>query len=869
MSEELLQRDLLKNPQKIGKWDFYNIGATSIKALKEFGIIRYVDYKGVEKKKIDGLIVLRKSVIAVIEYKKPSEFKTKQQQDKAIKQEIEVARAIGSKLIIATDTKETVWVNVATGKRIKDEKGNELKINFDTKHEKLSELIEKINFSINENNDQIKQRELVNPTDLAHKVWQDIWVASGESPTNSLYTFVELFIFKYLSDLGVLTGTYNFYTLYNSYAENTEIEVLDNYATTIRPKIKKLFPESLIDKTTIINGSLFINKDGEPVKGFSSVFKKVLERFYKYPKLENIDYDFKSQLFESFLKEGSVSKKNLGQYFTPLKVVRAVVAMAKDEIRDGAKICDPACGVGKFLLEPIKSNLKDFFEVKNKKIIPKIEIHGFDKGFDKEEQKTIILAKANMLIYFSDLVKENPGLTTDFSTLFNESFILKTNSILGTLSDPTENEYDLILTNPPYVLSGSSNLKEEIKKDGELDTYYKISASGVEGLFMEWIVNALKKGGKAFVVIPDGILDRTADKTLRKFLLDECYIDGLISLPKNTFFTTQKKTYILCITKKIDKSDIQKDPVFTYLVSEIGESRDINRFDIDQNDLNEAVTLYGFFKGNKKSYAKINSDERCKIVDFEYFKSNIEKEWIIDKLWSKEEKIKLGILEEEKSIKLEDFPNFLEEISNNIKTLQAEAVSITTKDKSDKSDKSKVTSFVEIEINKVFDFPSIKGLTASFIQSNSGEIAVYGGRKDETPIGYIKDNLPNVKYFENCLSWNREGSVGFVFWHKHRFTTNDHHRPLIVKPEFEKIIDLNYMKFIIQEMLFGQGFSWSKTASKDKVEQLKIKIPVDKKGNYDLKAQQEISVKLQRIEQIKLTLHSELEKITGTNIAVD
>ena len=45
MSEELLQRDLLKNPEKIGKWDFYNIGATSIKTLKEHGILRNVDYR--------------------------------------------------------------------------------------------------------------------------------------------------------------------------------------------------------------------------------------------------------------------------------------------------------------------------------------------------------------------------------------------------------------------------------------------------------------------------------------------------------------------------------------------------------------------------------------------------------------------------------------------------------------------------------------------------------------------------------------------------------------------------------------------------------------------------------------------------------
>ncbi|WP_225879258.1 hypothetical protein [Isorropodon fossajaponicum symbiont] len=53
-------------------------------------------------------------------------------------------------------------------------------------------------------------------------------------------------------------------------------------------------------------------------------------------------------------------------------------------------------------------------------------------------------------------------MTKEFSKLFNETFNLKTNPILGTLSEPVKNEYDLILTNPPYVTSGSSNLKEEI-----------------------------------------------------------------------------------------------------------------------------------------------------------------------------------------------------------------------------------------------------------------------------------------------------------------------------------------------------------------------------------------------------------------------
>ena len=337
MSEELLQRDLLKNPNKIGKWDFYSIGATSIKALKEHGIIRNIDYKDVEKKKVDGIIVLRKFVIAVIEYKNTSEFRTKAQQDKAIKQEINVAKAIGSKLIIATDTKETVWVNVATGERIKDENGNEIKTNFDPNDERLPNLIEKINFSINEKNNQLKPKKLVNPTDLAKQIWQDIWSVSGATPENCLYTFVELFIFKYLSDLDVLKGSHNFYSLIKMYNDNTDDEVLEHYADSIRKKIKDLFPYNPIDSTTIINGTIFVSKDQKAVAGYSVVFRKVLNRFNDYGKLEHIDYDFKSQLFESFLKE-SISKKNWGQFFTPIKVVRAIVEMSKDDIKSGIKI---------------------------------------------------------------------------------------------------------------------------------------------------------------------------------------------------------------------------------------------------------------------------------------------------------------------------------------------------------------------------------------------------------------------------------------------------------------------------------------------------------------------------------------------------
>ena len=104
-------------------------------------------------------------------------------------------------------------------------------------------------------------------------------------------------------------------------------------------------------------------------------------------------------------------------------------------------------------------------------------------------------------------------------------------------------------------------------------------------------------------------------------MLDECLIDGILSLPR--------KTYILCITKKHDNKKVQTDPVFTYFVSEIGESRDVYRFDIEQNDLNEAVILYSFFQANKQYFTQIHSDRRCKIQPIEKFQAK--NHWCVDR----------------------------------------------------------------------------------------------------------------------------------------------------------------------------------------------------------------------------------------------
>lgn len=844
MSEELLQRGLDQEPEKIGKWDFYNIGSTTIDALKQHGIIRNVDYGAIGRKKVDGIITYQKNVIAIIENKTPKEFNTPAKQNKAIKQEMAVAKKLKCDIVIATDTQQTIWVNALTGEKILNENGNPVSDNWSpiqvTKDNNLVKLIEKIITSIDEKNNQIIPLKFVNPTDLARQIWQDIWSVSGATPENCLYTFVELFIFKYLSDLKVLKDPENFDYLMGLYRKRDANFVLQYYADTIRKKIKDLFPYNPEDNTTIINGTIFVSKDQKSATVYSTVFKKVLEKFYNYGKLENINYDFKSQLFESFLKE-SISKKNWGQFFTPLKVIRSIEKMAVSEIKEGAVICDPACGVGKFLLEPIKSRLSSFYEITDTEVIPKITIKGFDKGFDKDEQKTIILAKANMLIYFSDLIKENPHLTKEFSALFNQTFNLKTNSILGTLSEPIKDEYDLILTNPPYVTSGSSNLKEEIEKDGELRNHYKINGMGVEGLFMEWIIRALKPNGKAFVVVPDGLFNRKNDARLRQFIKDECSIDAIISLPLNTFFSTSKKTYILALTKKQQTDIVQTDPIFTYLVSEIGESRDVYRFDIEQDNLSEAVIQFNMFKGVKHHF--ITYDTRCKILPIDRF-DDVEN-WTIDNNWTKAEKIALGVLEQDEIINTDGFANLIDEISNTILGFKEE-IQV-------KSEKKKIgTTYKDFLIFDLFDVRrGVAKYTKSYGNSNKGDFPVYSA-SNQSPLTYID----SYDYSGNLLTWATNGFAGHIKTIKGNFSINADRGLLVPKKEN---INIEYIKYHLEPILRGLAKGRIGDNRKDEftkvypsmMSSIKLPLPIDVNGNIDLDIQNQIAEQIKLIDELK------------------
>lgn len=667
-SEQLIQNGLDREHSTrvlAAGYRWYSLGDTTIAELQSHKIINSRTKK-FSNKKPDGLVIDSDGhVVIYVQYKDPKELTSKKKVEAATEVQIDVADAIGADIFLVTDSGQFFWFNPKTKNRVVLPDGTPYSAQFDPNRRSRRQLEQDaeqwrgLSQSLSKVNDTVLPEYEQDPSDLARVVHQKLYIAKTASPQTSLYTFVELFVFKYLSDLGVLTGLHSFEHLRSLYEDgNDEEKVLNFYLGDSGPReyIKTLFPAGS-DGTTIINGDVFhtkTNAKGQIVpNGDGPLFHRIIETFQKYEnehgKFLAISKDFKSKLFETFLQHES-DKKKMGQFFTPLTVVKQIVRMAG--VHPGMSICDPACGVGKFLLEA--ASVAGFDSV---------ELKGYDKVSEDDSDRTIVLAKANMLIYLSDLLKANPTKETakELAEKLNDAFLL-TKTILGTLEENVTDTYDLVLTNPPYIVNGSGDIKRAAAKVGT--GRFTWGGLGVEALFMEWIVKALKPMGMAFVVVPDGIMQNIPNARLRRAVLDWCYIRAVISLPINTFYGTPKKTFILVIERKLDscRGIDGQPPFFNYLCSSIGETLDVNRLPIESNDLEEAASNYLIFKAQGFRWPDcIERSPRLKIVDGSYLADNADAGWETDKCWTHEEKIALGVEKPTLTVSISEFRDMLED----------------------------------------------------------------------------------------------------------------------------------------------------------------------------------------------------------------
>ena len=186
-----------------------------------------------------------------------------------------------------------------------------------------------------------------------------------------------------------------------------------------------------------------------------------------------------------------------------------------------------------------------------------------------------------------------------------------------------------------------------------------------------------------------------------------------------------------------------------------------------------------------------------------------------------------------------------------------------------------------IALQDIIDFDNCKTngswFTKTVINNNKGSIPVYGASKefDDAGYGYVKDNLVienknaskklSVKYFENCLTWNIDGSLG-LHYRKGRFCLSEKVIPLILHENMRDKIDLDFLRHSILNSPELYDFGFNNKSSKSKLKVIKINIPLTKSGDIDIYKQKLISEKYNEIDQIKEKIIHSINQLINTRI---
>ncbi|KRD40266.1 hypothetical protein ASE27_04800 [Oerskovia sp. Root918] len=218
--------------------------------------------------------------------------------------------------------------------------------------------------------------------------------------------------------------------------------------------------------------------------------------------------DTNGDLYEYMLGKLSASGQN-GQFRTPRHLIDLMVRMTAPTPKDS--ICDPACGTAGFLMaasEYVRDEFgDDLHDPATRDHFHESMFHGYD--FDRTMLR---IGSMNMLMHGV----EKPDIR------YRDS--------LSQAAGGDEGKYSLILANPPFA--GSLDY-EAVSRD----LLKVVKTKKTELLFLARILKLLQPGGRAAVVVPDGVLfgSSTAHRALRRILVENHKLDAVVKLPAGAF----------------------------------------------------------------------------------------------------------------------------------------------------------------------------------------------------------------------------------------------------------------------------------------------------------------------------------------------
>ena len=283
------------------------------------------------------------------------------------------------------------------------------------------------------------------------------------------------------------------------------------------------------------------------------------------------DRDTKGDVYEYLLSKIATAGRN-GQFRTPRHIIKMMVQMMRPSLED--TVCDPSAGTCGFLVAT-GEYLRETYPTELLK--PKEQDHFQNKLFMGMEFDATMIRIGAMNLMLHGI--EQPNLiAVDALSEANNSFTEKAS---------------IILANPPF----KGSLNNEAVDPKLLNI---VDSKKTELLFLGLIIKGLKLGGRAAVIIPDGVLfgNSNAHQIIRKKLIDDQKLEAIISMPSGVFKPyAGVSTGVLIFTKTNSGGT---DHVWFYDMTADGLSLDDKRNPIQDNDIPDILKRWDNLKAESK-----------------------------------------------------------------------------------------------------------------------------------------------------------------------------------------------------------------------------------------------------------------------------
>lgn len=345
--------------------------------------------------------------------------------------------------------------------------------------------------------------------------------------------------------------------------------------------IKGLFED--VDTTSNRLGGTVAEKN----KRLTDILKGIAE--INFGDFQSNDIDAFGDAYEYLISNyASNAGKSGGEFFTPQTVSKLLARLVMDGTTSVNKVYDPTCGSGSLLLQ-MKKQFED---------------HIIEDGFYGQEinMTNFNLARMNMFLH---------------NVNYNNFSIKRGDTLLNPLHNE-EKPFDAIVSNPPYSIKWVGDADPTLINDERFAPAGKLAPkSYADFAFIMHALSYLSSKGRAAIVCFPGIFYRKgAERTIRKYLIDNNFIDCVIQLPENLFFGTSIATCILVMSKNktenkvlfIDASkefkketnnNILEEKNIDAIVEEFRNRTDVEYFsryvdvsEIEENDYNLSVSTY-------------------------------------------------------------------------------------------------------------------------------------------------------------------------------------------------------------------------------------------------------------------------------------